>query len=182
VKAVLERMGAGQPQVSSVDMEVTFVVNPGTVRPLSLPTDTSEQLRDAFNKMAGTAEVDVPDAAPTLLRPEGADGPISMPILLTKEPADELDTLRLRMSRVEAEVAQVQAEAAAPPPAAAPSTPPTASKPPLSLDIDQDELDAVIAEADAKAAQGARRNTIIAMLVVVMVAVAVLASIYLGGR
>ncbi len=161
VKAALERMNAGGPQIAAVDMDVTFVVNPNQARPLSLPTDTSEKLRDAFNKMAGTKDDDIPEAAPTLVRASAEPEAPSLPILLTKESTDELDTMRLR------------AEARAPETAPAPPRPPAAPDP---------ALEAAVAEAEQQAAASARRNAIVAITVVAAVLVAFMATFFLGGR
>jgi serine/threonine protein kinase len=94
LRAVLKMMVAGEGHVVAPDLDATFITDPSRVRPRSLPTERSEKLRDAFNRMADKQRIEIPDAAPTLVRPV-PEGPRSAPILLTRNADEEIDTLRI---------------------------------------------------------------------------------------
>jgi serine/threonine protein kinase len=180
LRAVLKKMVAGDGKIGSVDMEATFIVDPDLVRPRSLPTEESEKLRDAFNRMADNKKLIIPDAAPTLVRrpkqksvPEAAP---SVPILLTRAPEDEQDTLRMMKVNVDElpspeEVAESGRTPSAPPEPPRPSAPPSASVPPPLLDLPPIDP---LAEDPLQ-----RRSAIIAVVVVGLVFALGALSVYL---
>jgi len=95
VRSIVEMLAAGMGSMPSADMEATFIVNPKTVQPLSVPTEMSEKLRHAFNAMARKADANEP---PPTLRQAVHEAPEplgSEPIMLTQMPLDEVETLRM---------------------------------------------------------------------------------------
>ena len=94
VRSIVEMLIAGMGSMPSADMEATFIVNPKAVQPLSVPTEMSEKLRHAFNAMARKADADEPP--PTLRQAEHLPEALgSVPIMLTQQPLDEVDTMRM---------------------------------------------------------------------------------------
>jgi hypothetical protein len=163
LRAVLKMMVAGDGHVAAPDLDATFITDPSQVRPRSLPTERSERLRDAFNRMADKQRVEIPDAAPTLVRAASIpEGPTSAPILLTRSADDESDTLRMRV-----QIAELPAPAELAPlaRAAEPKAPP-----PAAFELPASD------QADALARRAART----ALLLVLAFVVAAVIAVYLG--
>jgi serine/threonine-protein kinase len=106
VRAVVDQLGSGTGALPSADMDATYVVDPRGARPLSLPTELSEKLRDAFNAMSQKADADeapptlrraVPAAAETLRMAveEVPEAAMSMPFLLTRAAHEDGETIRM---------------------------------------------------------------------------------------
>jgi len=70
LRAIAERLGGGAMVPAEADMDATRMLDPSAAQPLSLPNETSEKLRSAFNiiskKRAANAqdETGAPSAAP----------------------------------------------------------------------------------------------------------------------
>jgi serine/threonine protein kinase len=164
LRAVLKMMVAGEGHVVAPDLDATFITDPSRVRPRSLPTERSEKLRDAFNRMADKQRIEIPDAAPTLVRPV-PEGPRSAPILLTRNADEEIDTLRMKVNTP----MKVPTHAALGP-STAPVEAPAPAPPPIELTA-ADHADALAPAAPRNCAATTAVLLVLACLVAAVIAV-----------
>jgi eukaryotic-like serine/threonine-protein kinase len=75
VRAVDERLGGGATSPVEADMDATCMLDPSTALALSLPNETSEKLRSAFNVIAKKNERAAAQASPAQPSPAQAAAP-----------------------------------------------------------------------------------------------------------
>ncbi|MEZ4440608.1 MAG: serine/threonine-protein kinase [Polyangiaceae bacterium] len=79
VSVLVERLGGGSALPVEADMDATRMIDPATALPLSLPNETSEKLRNAFNVIAKKRASDPRMAAATSSAPPQPSPPQPSP-------------------------------------------------------------------------------------------------------